>query len=45
MNGGGGKGFAESRSGIRGRELKPTRHSIHKLNMDTTTKLHPLQGR
>ena len=28
-----GKGFTEPSSGIRGRELKSTRHSIHKLNM------------
>ena len=46
---GGRKGFAESSSGIRGRELKSTRsrsrYSIHNLNMVTTTKLHPLQGR
>ena len=40
-----GKGFAEPSSGIMGRGLKSTRHSIHKLNIVTTTKLHPLQGR
>ena len=43
--GGEGKGFAEPSSGITGRELKSTRHSIHKLNMVNTTNLHPLQGR
>ena len=38
--GGEGKGFAEPSSGIRGWELKSTRHSIHKLNMVTTPKLN-----
>ena len=38
-----GKGLGEPSVGIRGQELKSTRHSIHILNMVTTTKLHPLQ--
>ena len=42
---GGREGIAEPSSGSRGRELKSTRHSIHMLDMVTTTKLHPLQGR